>query len=63
LHVISLAGWVEWDVTADVAAFLSGAAQNNGWIIKKDNEGQPGQVSYSSREGEFKPELQITLGP
>jgi hypothetical protein len=61
LHTNGQAGWVEWDVTADVAAFLSGEAPNHGWILKKDLEGQPGQVSYSSKEGDFTPELEITL--
>jgi hypothetical protein len=61
LHTNGLTGWVEWDVTTDVEAFLSGAATNNGWIIKKDQEGEPGQVDYSSRQGQFRPELVIAL--
>jgi hypothetical protein len=60
LHSNNQTGWVEWDVTADVAAFLSGAAQNYGWIIRKDQEGQTGRVDYSSREGSFKPVLYIS---
>lgn len=39
-------GNLSWNVTADV---LAGAA--NGWVIKKQNEGQAGQVKYYSREG------------
>jgi hypothetical protein len=61
LHSNNQLGWVEWDVTADVTAFLTGAAPNYGWIVKKELEGQTGSVDYSSREGSFKPELKITL--
>jgi sugar lactone lactonase YvrE len=50
LHTNGLAGWVEWDVTADVAAFLAGTATNHGWLVKKVLEGQPGLVEYASRE-------------
>lgn len=55
------AGWVEWDVTADVAAFLAGSSSNYGWIVKKDLEGQAGRVDFSSREGSFKPELSLVV--
>ena len=50
LHTNGLTGWVRFDVTADVRAFLSGTA-NHGWIIKKTEEGQSGQVDYTSRQG------------
>ena len=64
LHENNQTGWVEWDVTADVAAFLAGIAINHGWIVKKVDEGQNGRVDYSSREGAFAPELVITVnGP
>src|SRR6266496_3547521 len=43
-------GVVEWDVTADVAAFHSGSASNFGWIIKKTDEGQAGQVEFGRSE-------------
>jgi hypothetical protein len=46
LHLNGLVGQVSWDVTADV---LAGA--NFGWLIRKQNEGQNGQVRYYSREG------------
>ena len=46
LHMNGLFGEVSWDVTADV---LAGA--NFGWLIRKQNEGQNGQVRYYSREG------------
>lgn len=46
LHTNGLFGEVLWDVTADV---LAGA--NFGWLIRKQNEGQNGQVRYYSREG------------
>jgi len=39
---------IEWDVTDDVLAFLS-STPNCGWIIKKTNEGLPGQILFASR--------------
>ena len=57
-------GWVEFTVTDDVQAFLSGIATNFGWLIKKADEGQSGKVDYSSREGSFSPELFLEIdGP
>jgi len=50
LHTNGLAGRVAFDVTADVAAFLAGTA-NSGWLVKLTNEGQNGNVSYTSRDG------------
>src|SRR6266545_7279254 len=50
LHTYGLTGWIQFDVTADVRAFLSGTP-NYGWIIKKTEEGQNGQVEYTSRQG------------
>lgn len=52
-----LVGWVSWDVTADVADFLSGDADNFGWIVKKTIEGLAGLVEFSSREGINPPRL------
>jgi hypothetical protein len=46
---------VQWDVTADVVAGATG------WVIKKTNEGQSGQVAYSSKEGTAPPQLILTL--
>ena len=54
-------GWVEWDVTSDVAQILSNSLPNYGWLIRKDNEGQAGQVEYGSRESQYKPELRLTV--
>ncbi|MGH6947169.1 MAG: hypothetical protein ACREDZ_07550 [Kiloniellales bacterium] len=45
LHFNGLSGEASWDVTDDV---LAGASA---WLIKKTVEGQPGKVSYVSREG------------
>jgi hypothetical protein len=58
----SQSGWVEWDVTADVAAFLASTATNYGWIVKKTDEGVSGQVDFTSREGTNKPELSLVFG-
>jgi hypothetical protein len=43
-------GWVTFDVTSDVAAFLTGTA-NNGWLLQKTDEGQAGRIDLVSREG------------
>jgi hypothetical protein len=54
--------YIEFDVTADVQAFLDGTA-NYGWIIKKTQEGQTGSINLSSREGSANnPELIIFFG-
>jgi hypothetical protein len=37
-------------VTADVQAFLTDTG-NYGWLIKKTDEGQNGQVDYTARQG------------
>ncbi|MBI1817096.1 MAG: Ig-like domain-containing protein [Deltaproteobacteria bacterium] len=50
LHANTLTGWVQFDVTADVRAFLTGTL-NYGWVIKKTDESQNGQVDYTSRQG------------
>ncbi|MCP4574558.1 MAG: DNRLRE domain-containing protein, partial [bacterium] len=60
LHTNGLSGWVQFDVTADVAAFLAGST-NHGWLVKKVNEGAPGMVHYSSREGACRQEPRLVL--
>jgi 3D (Asp-Asp-Asp) domain-containing protein len=50
LHTRDLAGWVTFDVTADVAAFAAGGP-DFGWLLKKADETQSGRVDYDSREG------------
>ncbi|MFN0153114.1 MAG: LamG-like jellyroll fold domain-containing protein [Gaiella sp.] len=57
-----LLGTISFDVTSDVQAFLAGSAANNGWIIKKDVEGQAGQAQFASREsGGSGPRLVLTV--
>jgi hypothetical protein len=62
-----LTGTVGFDVTQDVQLFLSGSAQNFGWIVKKDVEGAAGEVQFASREfGSSEPRLVLqveTLAP
>lgn len=43
---------IEWDVKADVAAFVSGAATNQGWLVKDLLEGDAlgAEAVFSSRE-------------
>lgn len=60
LHTNGLTGWVQFDVTVDVEAFLTGAP-NYGWLIKKNDEGQSGQVEYTSRQGTVGQEPRLTL--
>jgi hypothetical protein len=50
LHTRDLTGWVPYDITADVAAFATGAP-NFGWLLKKTDETKSGWVDYDSREG------------
>jgi hypothetical protein len=45
VHVNGLAGEVSWDVTQDVEAGVTA------WLVKKTDEGQPGRVSYHSKDG------------
>lgn len=57
-------GWVEFNVTADVAAFYSGAAANKGWLMKGDEalDGDVGLVwNFYSREDTTHPELHPQL--
>jgi hypothetical protein len=50
LHTKDLAGWVRFDVTADVTAFAAGTP-DFGWLIKKTDEKKSGRVDYDSRQG------------
>lgn len=45
-------GWVTWDVTADVQAFVNGTIGNQGWLIKDMNEGIGSGVTtaYDTKE-------------
>jgi hypothetical protein len=42
--------WIQFDVTADVQAFLAGTT-NDGWLLQKTDEGQAGRVDLVSKEG------------
>ena len=53
-------GVVTFDVTADVLAWLGGQP-NDGWILKKAVEGDPGSVDFGSRESSAVPRLVLTL--
>jgi len=54
-------GALSFDVTPDVQAFLAGTAQNDGWIVKKDVEGDSGQVQFGSKEGGSPAQLVLTV--
>ena len=45
-----LTGTISFDVTADVQAFLAGTETNDGWLIRKDHEGQSGRARFSTKE-------------
>jgi hypothetical protein len=57
------AGVVEYDVTSDVTSFIDGANNNFGWIIKKTEEGQNGQISFGTKESSSAPQLVVTYQP
>src|SRR4029453_12025525 len=50
LHTNGRTGWIPFNVTGDVLAFLTGTS-NQGWLLKKQDEGQSGLVEYTSLEG------------
>jgi len=52
-------GTVSFNVTSDVQSFLNGTA-NDGWIVRKDNETQDGDIQFGSRETGNSPKLIIT---
>jgi N-acetylneuraminic acid mutarotase len=56
-------GIVEFDVTDDIALFLDGTSSNYGWIMKKTEEGQSGQVRFATRESASIPQLVVTYQP
>lgn len=56
-------GTVEFDVTPNVASFLNGSTTNFGWIIKKTEESQTGQVSFGTKESIYPPQLVIIYQP
>jgi RHS repeat-associated protein len=64
LHTDGLSGWVTFDVTADVQAFLDGAAANHGWLLKRWIDGL-GWVRYATREysGGYAPRLRLLYEP
>ncbi|HSX08917.1 MAG TPA: DNRLRE domain-containing protein [Candidatus Saccharimonadales bacterium] len=53
-------GTVSFDVTSDVQSFLNDTNTNDGWIIKKNNETQTGDVQFGSSNGSNSPKLIIT---
>jgi len=55
-----LRGVMEFDVTADVAAYLAGAA-NDGWIVRKADEEGRGRISFLTRESSAGPELVLKV--
>jgi len=51
--------WIEFDVTADVLAFLNGSP-NYGWVIMKSNEDAPGRINIAARETQTNiPQLEL----
>ncbi|OGH31947.1 MAG: hypothetical protein A3I54_01685 [Candidatus Levybacteria bacterium RIFCSPLOWO2_02_FULL_41_11] len=58
-----LTGEIEYDVTSDVQAFLSGSESNFGWLIRKTEEEQNGRVEFGTKESSYTPQLVITYQP
>lgn len=54
-----MTGSVSFDVTADISDFLAETAVNNGWIVRKGDEGQNGKIHLTSKEGSASPRLVI----
>lgn len=63
LIVSNQTGTISLDVTADLAAFLSGAEANLGWILKKTVEGQNGRIEFRSKESGAGPVLKLVFAP
>lgn len=63
-HTKNTTGYVRFDVSADVRAFLAGTA-NQGWLLKKANELALGRIDYASREGASarRPRLALVVEP
>ena len=53
-------GVVSFDVTADVQAWLA-SQPNDGWLLKKTVEGDPGMVDFGSRESGTPPRLVLSV--
>ena len=57
---------LQWNVTADVAAFRSGTAPNYGWLIKDASEGFGSEFRFASRESitvAIRPQLKVSFVP
>jgi len=54
---ITAGATLQWDVTADVAAFIADAVPNEGWLLKDANEGTGTQFRFASREGSPSPSV------
>jgi hypothetical protein len=55
-----MTGTVEFDVKADVVAFLGGTP-NEGWLLKKTDEDKQGRIVFMTKEGGAAPELVLTV--
>lgn len=63
-HQAGQAGWVRFDVTADLAAVMS-QALHFGWLLRLSDGGTTGTAVYTSREGTVahRPRLVVTYLP
>lgn len=55
-----MTGTVDFDVTADVIAFLGGTP-NEGWLLKKTDEDKQGRIVFLTKEGGAAPALVLTV--
>ncbi|MEZ4415018.1 MAG: DNRLRE domain-containing protein [Gemmatimonadota bacterium] len=61
LFVNDQTGSVQFDVTADVQAFLNGSAPHFGWILARTDEDSGGKVEFDSKEGVNAPVLRVEV--
>jgi hypothetical protein len=54
-------GAVGFDVTQDIAAILAGTWQGHGFLLKKVNESENGQIDFASRERAPAPRLILSI--
>ncbi|MGA2865485.1 MAG: DNRLRE domain-containing protein [Verrucomicrobiota bacterium] len=59
-------GWMTWDVTADVQAFVGGSAANYGWFLTDpvpwNDYNIPTTYFYSKENGSNRPHLEVVTG-
>jgi len=59
-------GWMQWDVTADVQAYVNGTSQNHGWFLTDPNAWNmyniPQTWFRSRQHANLRPYLDVVIG-